>query len=119
MMVKTPVKRRGADFGRESEHLFDIALCQHKDMASCSCEAGSKVPPNWREFLLDQRGDRKSKALYSERVKSLREGVRDLSDKEKEDQVEAKRKIENKEKRRRGWRRGKESQKKVWMICSE
>ena len=34
VVVKTPVERRGADFGREYEQLFDISLCQHKDMAS-------------------------------------------------------------------------------------
>ena len=96
LMVKTPVERRGGNFGKELDQLFDIALCQHEDMGSCSCDAGSKVPPNWRDFLLDQRGVRQSKALYSDRARSLRGGVRDLTEKEKGEQELNKKKVENK-----------------------
>ena len=85
-MMKKPVERRGTGYGQELNQLFDISLCNHKDFQDCNCDPVNQVPPNWREFLLDQRSDRQSKVLYSERVQSLRGGVRDLTVEEKEAQ---------------------------------
>ena len=56
------------------------------------------MPPNWRDFLLDQRGDRKIKALYSERALSLCGVVRDLTVEEKAEQDRVRFKFEAKEK---------------------
>ena len=81
---KIPLHRRQEDFGKDVSSLFDVAVCQHKGAQNCSCSPEKKVPPNWIEFLEDQRGPRQSKALLSDRVRSLRGGIRDLSELEKE-----------------------------------
>ena len=88
-LLKIQQNRRGPYFALEMECLFDIAACQHDDMLNCSCSVGQKVPPNWIDYLKDQRGSRQNKSLLSERVRTLRDrgGVRELSQEEKEEQI--------------------------------
>ena len=87
-LLKINQNRRGPDFALEMESLFDVAACQHDDMLNCTCSAGQKVPPNWIDYLKDQRSSRQSKSLLSERVRTLRDrgGVRELTQEEREEQ---------------------------------
>jgi len=85
-LLKIGQKKRGLDFAQEMDSLFDVAACQHEDMLNCSCPPGQKVPPNWIDYLKDQRGSRQNKSLLSERVRTLRGGVRELTQEEKEEQ---------------------------------
>lgn len=79
-------ERRQADFGKDLNSLFDVAACQHEDMNSCPCPLDKKVPPNWRDYLKDQRGGRQqTRLLLSDRACSLRGGIRDLTLEEKEE----------------------------------
>ena len=88
-LLKIQPKRRGPDFALQMESLFEVAACQHDDLLNCSCSAGQKVPPNWIDYLKDQRGSRQNKSLLSERVRTLRDrgGVRELSQEEQEEQM--------------------------------
>lgn len=44
---------------QESSNLFDIAECQCLEYNNCACPRDAKVPTLEREFLLDQRNERK------------------------------------------------------------
>ena len=72
--------------GWDMSSLFDVAACRHEDTESCNCSPEKKVPSNWMAYLQDQRGPRKSKALLSNRARSLLDGIRDLTEAEKEEQ---------------------------------
>ena len=96
--------------------LFDVAACQHKSLEICTCPAGLKVPPNWVDFLQDQRGSRlHTKTLLSDRAQSLRGGIRDLTLEEKK----LLRRLRRKYKKRKGWLKGKENLIKRLTSCSE
>ena len=96
-MEKIAVERRAEDFGKEMDILFDVAACQHKSLEICTCPAGLKVPPNWVDFLQDQRGSRlHTKTLLSDRAHSLCGGIRDLTLEEKNEQQKALEKAEKK-----------------------
>ena len=85
-LMQIPHERRESDFGKDLDSLFDVAACQHEDMNSCPCPLGKKVPPNWRDYLKDQRGSRQqARLLLSDRAFSLRGGIRDLTLEEKEE----------------------------------
>ena len=101
-LLKINPNRRGADFALKMESLFDVAVCQHDDMLNCICSAGQKVPPNWIDYLKDQRGSRQTKSLLSERVRTLRDrgGVRELSQEEKEEQMKMAEKAAAEERKR-------------------
>ena len=43
-LKKTPVERRGQDFGSELRSLLDMSLCQHTNSVSCDCPAKNRVP---------------------------------------------------------------------------
>ena len=88
-LLKIQHSRRGPDFAAEMNSLFDVAACQHKDMLNCGCSPEQKVPPNWIEYLKDQRGGRQNKSLLSERVQALRDrgGVRELTPEEKVERI--------------------------------
>ena len=92
-MSKKPSVRRKQRLGQELGTLFDLSLCQHEGVEICSCNQVNKVPPNWVDFMIDQQGDRQSKVLLSERAKSLRGGVRDLTVEEKEEEDKIKKKL--------------------------
>ena len=57
-IFKVPVARRKADFGKELQVLFDVALCQHSADETCKCDSSIQIVPVWRAFLADQRGPR-------------------------------------------------------------
>ena len=64
--LRTILKRKGVSKAlavlltkQESQNLFDIAACQCLDLSICTCPRESKVPELEREFLLDQRNERK------------------------------------------------------------
>lgn len=46
-------------FRKKANALFDISTCTCKSFESCCCKKERKVPMNEREFLLDQRTERK------------------------------------------------------------
>lgn len=46
-------------FVADCEMLFDIAACKCVNLSACSCEKDKKVPINEREFLIDQRTNRR------------------------------------------------------------
>ena len=70
-MSKKPAGRREPGLGKELGKLFDLSLCQHVGVENCSCDQVDKVPPNWGDFMIDQRGDTQSKVLLSERAMSM------------------------------------------------
>ena len=47
------------DFRSQSKMLFDIAACKCLGFSACSCVSAKKVPQKGREFLLDQRTNKK------------------------------------------------------------
>lgn len=47
------------DFTTNSMRLFDFALCKCESFQACNCSKEKKVPILEREFLLDQRNERK------------------------------------------------------------
>ena len=64
--LRTILKRKGETKDsavlvakQESLSLFDIAACNCLDLISCTCPRESKVPELERDFLLDQRNERK------------------------------------------------------------
>ena len=71
-LKKTPVERRGQDFGSELRSLLDMSLCQHTSSVSCDCPAKNRVPAAWRSFLLDQRGPRLQGAQLTRHSLALR-----------------------------------------------
>ncbi|XP_072389272.1 uncharacterized protein [Diabrotica undecimpunctata] len=46
-------------FGEDSKKLFDIATCKCLEFTDCSCPKNQKIPIPERNFLIDQRTDRK------------------------------------------------------------
>jgi hypothetical protein len=46
-------------FRSEAKVLFDIAACKCRDFSACGCDGAQRVPPVEREFLTDQRSERK------------------------------------------------------------
>jgi hypothetical protein len=88
--------------GEEVKHLFDMSVCHHTSQSICDCAPDNKVPPNWQDYLTDQRGPRSSKALISGRAMSLCCGIRDMTEEEKDQVVKSAKKVDdtiNKEKR--------------------
>ena len=121
-LMQIPHERREPDFGKDLDTLFDVAACQHEDMNTCPCPVGKKVPPNWRDYLKDQRGSRqKNKVLLSERACSLRGGIRDLTLEEKQEmqQVQEKAEKESREKERLADRKRKSEEEIALMFRKE
>ncbi|XP_050309269.1 uncharacterized protein LOC126745454 [Anthonomus grandis grandis] len=52
-------KSKAEHFVKDSQRLFDVAVCKCVDFQNCSCSKPNKVPLNERPFLQDQRSDRK------------------------------------------------------------
>ena len=67
-----------SDFRSQSKMLFDIAACKCLDFSACSCVSAKKVPRKEREFLLDQRTNKKMIISGVHRHESLR--LRKLND---------------------------------------
>ena len=55
--VRNFKKGRGVDMNVQFGKLFDIAKC--KCPGQCTCSPEDQVPPVWKQFLEDQRGERK------------------------------------------------------------
>ena len=71
-LSKVPLVRREQVPAGNLQNLFDVALCSHKDMVTCTCKEGVKVPPTWRAFLTDQRGPRQLLGVLNSRTLTLR-----------------------------------------------
>ena len=68
---KIILSKRGKEFGRSLNQLFDVARCKCEE--ECLCQPENQVPKSWQEFLQDQRGERKLEGvLFSDRKLSLR-----------------------------------------------
>ena len=121
-LMQIPNERREADFGKDLDSLFDVAACQHEDMNNCPCPLGKKVPPNWRDYLKDQRGSRQqTKVLLSDRTCSLRGGIRNLTLEEKEEMQHLREKAEkeSREKARLAERKRKSEEEIALMFSKE
>ena len=64
--LRTVLKRKGETKAlavllakQESIVLFDIAACHCLDLINCTCPRDSKVPALERDFLLDQRNEKR------------------------------------------------------------
>ena len=69
---KVPLARRQAGFARELQVLFDVALCQHSELHTCTCDSQDQIIPVWKAFLTDQRGPRVLQGVLSMKSLSLR-----------------------------------------------
>ena len=68
---KVAMVKRGEKFGQDLNVLFDVASCKHEEIL-CSCSKADQVPPTWKEFLADQRGQRQMVGVLSDRSLTLR-----------------------------------------------
>ena len=59
-MNKVAMERRGEDFGQDLNILFDVAICKHPNISSCTCNNQEMVPLTWRAFLLGVLSERSS-----------------------------------------------------------
>ena len=82
-LFKVPKLRRQAGFASELQVLFDVAVCQHQDPETCTCDSQDKIPGVWKAFLTDQRGPRRLNGVLSTRTMSLR-GAADKAKKAQE-----------------------------------
>ena len=69
------MNRRGDNYGKDMEVLFDFSLCQHPD--NCDCPLQNQVPITWKAFLADQRKCRSLEGVLCPRVLSLRSKERE------------------------------------------
>ena len=67
---KVAIEKRGEMFAQDLNVLFDVASCKHEVI--CSCSKADQVPPTWKEFLNDQRGQRQMVGVLSDRSLTLR-----------------------------------------------
>ena len=81
-------------------------------MENCGCGPESSVPLNWREFLSDQRTSWQCESLLSDRARSLRCGVRDLTKEEREEQDREIKKVEEMKRKK-----GKGRLRKMFTYC--
>ena len=68
---KVAIEKRGEMFAQDLNVLFDVASCKHEEVI-CSCSKADQVPPTWKEFLNDQRGQRQMVGVLSDRSLTLR-----------------------------------------------
>ena len=66
-------------------NLFDVARC--KCTVHCTCAPDNQVPPAWKEYLADQRAERKMAGVLSSRKLSLR-GATERQEMEKKRKAE-------------------------------
>lgn len=65
-------KQKLSLFLSQANILFDVAACKCKDIVNCSCKLESKIPIAEKEFIMDQRTDRK---MFIGKVDGARTGV--------------------------------------------
>ena len=68
---KVAMEKRGEMFAQDLNVLFDVSSCKHEEVI-CSCSKADQVPPTWKEFLNDQRGQRQMVGVLSDRSLTLR-----------------------------------------------
>ena len=50
-LLKIPAERRGPNFAKEMNILFDVASCTHPDALSCNCLMEYKVPKFYQDIV--------------------------------------------------------------------
>ena len=75
----------------EMQKLFDVAKCQcNLGDGWCSCARDDQVPSNSKQFLIDQRSERKLTLSQIDRAVSLRSGaVREAEDRKRREEMTA------------------------------
>ena len=68
---KVAMEKRGEMFAQDLNVLFDVSCCKHEEVV-CSCSKADHVPPTWKEFFNDQRGQRQMVGVLSDRSLTLR-----------------------------------------------
>ncbi|KAK0172803.1 hypothetical protein PV328_006077 [Microctonus aethiopoides] len=64
------VKENFAELVKKSETLFDIVVCKCSNTEDCKCKTKSRVPVCLKDFLDDQRNDRKLTVAHA--IRSMR-----------------------------------------------
>ena len=78
-------KEKDVDIEVKFGKLFDIARCQCS--GHCTCPLEDQVPPNWMQFLEDQRGERQMVGVLCSRKLSLR-GAREREEEDRKRKAE-------------------------------
>ena len=97
LLLKIPTERRSELFGSEMLVLLDMAVCQHPDLETCCCAAGSRVPAAWMPILQGQRGPRLQVKMLTRQSLSLRNAKKLKLTYEEEEEVKREKKREERQ----------------------
>ena len=79
-------KGKSLDLKVKFGNLFDIARC--KCGGHCTCAPEDQVPPTWKQFLEDQRGERQMADLGSRKLSLRGASVREEEDRKRKAEIE-------------------------------